>query len=81
MEKLNQADAALKTQPNPQVDMAQVNEASEYFEEEDNSFSAMTAEKFGKKFRLACLKLVHQEPNEPIAVAFVEHLLGAETGQ
>ena len=72
LENLNEMDAALKEQPNPQVDMNQVQEASEYFEEEDNSFSAMTAEKFGKKFRLACLTLVHQEPNEPIAVAAFE---------
>jgi len=76
MEKLNEADAALKVQPNPQVDMEQVDAAAETFEEEDNSFSAMTAEKFGKKFKLACLKLVHQEPNEQIALAAFEEGVG-----
>lgn len=71
-EKLHAMEQELKANPNPQVNMTEVERASQTFEEEDRSFSAMTAEKFSKRFKLACLKLVHLEPNEQIAIAKFE---------
>ena len=70
--ELNQYEQQLNAEPNPQVNMEEVKEAAQYFEEEDQSLKAMTAEKFGKRFKLACLKLVRLEPNEEIAVALFE---------
>lgn len=72
IEELNAVEQKLKAEPRPEVNMTEVEEASLRFEEEDNSLQAMTAEKFGKKLKLACLKLVRLEPNEEIAVALFE---------
>lgn len=71
-EMLEEYGKQLQVAPNPKVNMAEVNNAAEFFEEEDQSLKAMTAEKFGKRFKLACLKLVRLEPNEEIAVALFE---------
>lgn len=71
-EKLDTAQRELQEQPRPQVDMTQVNNAAQYFEEEDNSLSAMTAEKFGTRFKLACLTMVRLDPNEEVSLAAFE---------
>ena len=69
---LSETERQLKEEPDPQVDMTEVEEAAQYFEEEDRSLSAMTAEKFSKHLKLACLKMVRLEPNEEIALALFE---------
>lgn len=69
LEELNTINQELQADPNPQVNMTEVERAATAFPEEDESFSAMTSEKFGKKLKLACLKLVRLEPNEEIALA------------
>lgn len=69
IDELNTINQELQADPNPQVNMTEVERAAVSFPEEDESLSAMTSEKFTKKLKLACLKLVHLEPNEEIALA------------
>ncbi|MDO4585631.1 MAG: outer membrane protein assembly factor BamD [Planctomycetia bacterium] len=65
---LDQIESQLRADPVPQVNQAEIREAAAQFEAEDDSLSAMTAEKFSKKVKLFFLTLVNLEPDQEAAL-------------
>ena len=78
---LDAIEADLRAEPNPQINDAEVRAASAEFKE-DESLSAMTAEKFGKRVKLFWLRLVNLHPDEQAAMlAFAQGVDLFDKGQ
>lgn len=71
--ELDQIASGLEQDPNPQVDLTEVEKAAVNFEEEDRSLSAVTPERFTQRVKVFFLALVNLDPDEQASlIAFGE---------
>ncbi|MDO4574773.1 MAG: outer membrane protein assembly factor BamD [Planctomycetia bacterium] len=68
LSELDRIESDLRADPKQEVDSSQIREESAQFEAEEETFSTMTPEKFGKRVKIFFLTLVNLEPDQAAAV-------------